>query len=310
MLLSCAVRTGERFGMAYLIEVLRGARSERILNLGHDRLPTYGIGRTRSKDEWTSIGRQIVQGGYAIQDPERYNAVRVTPLGKRVLGGQERVTLISRARPVALQAAHVDAHPELFERLRQLRKKVADERNVPPYVIFHDRSLHEMASRLPDSVAELMEIPGIGMGKATSLGEPFLSTISDYVHERGIPRPGVIRSKGSLPEAAIGGARLGRRIAGTSMRETLDLFREGNSVSEIARQRNLALSTIEGHLVEALEAGEELDVDQVLPVDKREAINDALGRMKGSTLSEILDELGDDFSYAEIRMARALQRYE
>ncbi|MFN0070521.1 MAG: DNA helicase RecQ [Chloroflexota bacterium] len=311
MLLSCAVRTGERFGVAYLIDVLRGSRSERILKFRHDQLPTFGVGRARAKDDWTAIARQLVRLGHAVQDPDRFNALRLTASGKQVLTGQARVTFVTRGRPTPARAEQLQANSELFERLRSLRKRLADERNVPPYVIFHDRTLQEMAGRLPVSVAELIQIPGIGTAKATSFGTPFLDAVSAYIAERGIerrPAARIVPNTSVVPASAS--TRGGRRIAGSSMRETLALFRQGHSVAEIARDRNLALSTIENHLAEALEAGEELDVDSLLASDKREAIAAVLRTAEGATLTEIQSRLGEDFSFAEIRMTRALQRYD
>jgi ATP-dependent DNA helicase RecQ len=308
MLLSCAVRTGERFGVAYLVDVLRGARSERIVRFGHDALPTHGVGRGRPKEEWSALARQLVRFGYATQDAERFNALRVTAAGRRVLIGEERVMLVTRARTAAVRPDRMQANPELFDDLRALRKRIADERNVPPYVIFHDRTLQEMAGRLPSSIDELMRLPGIGTAKASSFGDVFLETIRSYADSRGLRRT-ASTSQPVSPTARPAEAPRGRRIAGSSMRETLDLFREGRSVADIARERGLALSTIEGHLADGLEAGEEIDVDRLIAADKLDAINDVLRMAGETTLTEIQGQLGDDFSFVEIRVARALRRY-
>jgi ATP-dependent DNA helicase RecQ len=306
MLLSCAVRTGERFGLAHLVEVLRGGRSEKVLKFGHDRIPTHGVGRGRSKEDWMGIGRQLVHAGYILQNQERFGAIQVTARGRAVLSGKERVTLISRSTPAAPRPEQLQANRELFEELRALRKLVADERGVPPYVVFHDRTLQEMASRLPASVDDLTKLPGVGTAKANMFGERFLETVRRYADNRGLaPRSiAVVVQPGET-------RRGGRRMAGDSMRETLELFRQGNAVADIARDRGLALSTIESHLAEALESGEELPVDQLISADKLEAITDVLRSVGDqATLTEIQNRLGDDFSFAEIRMARALRRYE
>ncbi|HEX3244697.1 MAG TPA: DNA helicase RecQ [Chloroflexota bacterium] len=308
MLLSCAVRTGERFGVAYLIEVLRGARSERIVRFGHDAIPTHGVGRGRSKEEWSAIARQLVRMGFANQDAEHFNALKVTGAGRRVLAGQERVTLVTRTRAAVAKPESVLANPDLFEELRRLRKTIADERNVPPYVIFHDRTLQQMAGRLPATVSELIQIPGIGTAKASTFGEAFLEAIRSYASMHGLkrPEPATLWNYESRPAESRGG----RRLAGSSMRETLDLFWQGKAVADIARERGLALSTIENHLAEGLEAGEEIEVDRLLAADKLEAIKDVLRVVGDASLTELQNRLGDEFSYAEIRMARALKRYE
>ena len=309
MLLSCAVRTGERFGVAYLVDVLRGARSERIVRFGHDAIPTHGIGRGRAKEEWMGIARQLIQSGYVIQDQERYGAIRLTPLGRSILAGKERVTIVSRAKTAASKPEALQANPDLFEELRSLRKRVADERMVPPYVIFHDRTLQEMASRLPAGTEDLMQIPGIGVAKAATFGEQFLEVVRAYASARGLEHTSY-SSPPSYQGGQADGPRRGRRLAGSSMRDTLDLFRQGKSVADIARERGLALSTVESHLAEALEAGEEIEVERLAAADKLDAITEVLRSAGDASLTEIQNRLGDDFSFSEIRMARALRRYE
>ena len=305
MLLSCAIRTGERFGLVHLIDVLRGARSERVLKFGHDRIPTHGVGRTRSKDDWMGIGRQLIHAGFAIQNQERFGAIQVTARGRAVLTGKERVTIHTRPSVATPRPEQLQANRDLFDELRALRKSVADERGVPPYVIFHDRTLQEMAGRLPGSVDDLLKLPGVGTAKATTFGDRFLQVVGRYAAERGLPQAPLANGAGQGTEARRGGRR-----AGDSMRETLDLFRQGMTVADIARERSLALSTVENHLAEALEAGEEIEVDRLVAADKLEAITDVLRSAGDTTLTEIQNRLGDEFSFAEIRMARALRRYE
>jgi ATP-dependent DNA helicase RecQ len=307
MLLSCAIRTGERFGLAHLTDVLRGARSERVLKFGHDRIPTHGVGRARSKDDWMGIGRQLIHAGFAVQNQERFGAIQVTARGRAVLTGKEQVTIHSRARATP-RPEQLQAHRELFDRLRELRKVVADERSVPPYVIFHDRTLQEMASRLPRSVDDLIKLPGVGMAKANMFGDRFLEAVRRYAAEHELPQASPAQEMGAAGQR--GASRRGGRRAGDSMRETVDLFRQGMSVADIARERNLALSTVESHLAEALEAGEEIEVDRLIAADKLEAITKVLRSVGDATLTEIQNRLGDEFSFAEIRMARGLRRYE
>ena len=305
MLLSCAIRTGERFGLAHLTDVLRGARSERVLKFGHDRIPTHGVGRARTKDDWMGIGRQLIHAGFAVQNQERFGAIQVTARGRAVLTGKERVTIHTRASVTAPRPEELQANRELFDELRALRKTVADERGVPPYVIFHDRTLQEMAGRLPVSVDDLLKLPGVGMAKANTFGDRFLQVVGRYAAERGLPQASLANGAGQRTEPRRGGRR-----AGDSMRETLDLFHQGMTVADIARERSLALSTVENHLAEALEAGEEIEVERLVAADKLEAITDVLRSAGDTTLTEIQNRLGDEFSFAEIRMARALRRYE
>ena len=192
MLLSCAKRTGERFGLTHLIRVLIGSQDRRIGQLGHDRLPTFGVGRDHTRKEWRVIAEEMLRAGYARADAERFDAVKVFPLGEEVLFGGRTVTLplpngaapSRAARPVPA-ASGATQNPDLFERLRALRKRLADERSVPPYVVFHDSTLREMAARLPTTPDSLARVQGVGARKLQEFGAPFASAISDYVSETG-----------------------------------------------------------------------------------------------------------------------------
>jgi ATP-dependent DNA helicase RecQ len=182
--LSCIYRVGQRFGMGHVIEVLRGSHSQRILSLGHDRLSTYGIGKDLPQDVWGALMRQLLHLGYLEQDVGNYSVLRLTPRSKPVLRGEERVVL---ARP-RVRVAAVKKEPkqgrgvpdydrELFERLRTLRKRLADEQQVPPFVVFGDATLVEMAAYRPVDDDGLARISGVGKHKLARYGTAFLRVI-------------------------------------------------------------------------------------------------------------------------------------
>ena len=210
MFLSCAKRTGERYGSAHLIQVLRGSHSEKVLRAGHDKVPTFGIGRDRSQQEWQHLARELARAGYVALSEDGFNVVTATERGNAVLFQSERVILslpagfttpASRAqrqgstatgarsqRPATSAAVPVVARSvavappssdTLFETLRALRKRLADERGVPPYVIFHDTALRQMASELPASRLEFLHIRGVGERKAAEFGDAFLACIAE-----------------------------------------------------------------------------------------------------------------------------------
>ena len=210
--LSCVARTGQRFGAQHVIEVLRGGASERVLKLGHDKLSTFGIGADLDPFAWRSVFRQLVAGGYLALDPEGYGGLRLTPAAGPVLRGETPLHLrrdvleraargpargakrAHKAAVAALSAAAAydtllttgatadDPEPDaattaLFERLRALRKRLAAEAGVPPYVIFHDKTLALMARRRPTSLAALLGISGVGQAKLERYGEAFVAEI-------------------------------------------------------------------------------------------------------------------------------------
>jgi len=189
--LSAVYRLGQRYGQGHVIDVLRGSGTERIAHLGHDGLSVYGVGADRSRDEWGAVLRQLVHRGYLRQEIARYSVLALTERAWPVLRGEERVELArprfglkegkARAgRPAA--GVHVaDLTPvqeDLFERLRALRRRLADEQGVPAYVVFADATLREMATRRPAGPAELMEVSGVGGHKLARYGAAFLEEIA------------------------------------------------------------------------------------------------------------------------------------
>lgn len=183
--LSCVFRVGERFGVRHVIEVLRGAKSQRISDLRHHELSTYGIGADQSAVEWENIFRQLIHLGLLVQDFTRYGVLGLSPAARPVLRGETEVILgLPRAviKPEAKgkrRSGVVDAlHQELFDRLRALRKQIADAANVPPFVVFSDASLLEMASSKPRDERELLSITGVGEHKLRKYGAAFLSVVN------------------------------------------------------------------------------------------------------------------------------------
>jgi ATP-dependent DNA helicase RecQ len=169
-----------------VIDVLRGANSERVRHLGHDRLSTYGIGRELPAEAWGSILRQLIHLGLLEQDLANYSVLRLTGAARPLLRGEERLFL---ARPRVKTAAPkkpsargvVPEHDEaLFQALRAVRKRLADEAGVPPFVVFGDVTLKEMAAFRPVTAEGLLRINGVGMHKLGRYGAPFIDTIREF----------------------------------------------------------------------------------------------------------------------------------
>ncbi len=187
--LSCVYRVGQRFGAGHVIAVLRGSSGERIVRLGHDRLSTYGIGANLGQDYWGSIIRHLVHRGYLSQDVGDYSVLRLTEASWPLLRGEQRLDM-ARPRTRAEQAGKREKAPrlpdgvvaddELFDRLRRLRKELAERSGVPPFVIFHDRTLAEMAGRQPLTESQLLSISGVGEAKCQRYGPAFLEAIASH----------------------------------------------------------------------------------------------------------------------------------
>jgi len=182
--LSCVYRTGQRFGAGYIIDVLRGKDDERIRRLGHHTLSTFAIGQELAAQQWRSVLRQLVARGLLEVDMEGYGSLMLTPQSRRVLRGESEL-LLRRDPPVAkakrertARGARLspDRH-DLWEALRQRRRELAESQRVPPYVIFHDASLQEMAERRPRTLEEFADISGVGEAKLRRYGQTFLDII-------------------------------------------------------------------------------------------------------------------------------------
>lgn len=189
--LSCVYRVGQRFGVGHVIDVLRGSRSERILALGHDRLSTYGIGASLAAEAWGSIIRQLIHRGYLEQDLANYSVLKLTPAARPLLRGEENLVLAKpRLRMAAPKKEKAPRRPGaatpaerdegLFQELRALRKRLADDQQVPPYIIFSDATLAEMASLRPATPDELLRVNGVGERKLGRYGAPFLEAIRSH----------------------------------------------------------------------------------------------------------------------------------
>jgi ATP-dependent DNA helicase RecQ len=193
MALSCVYRLNQSYGIAYVIDVLRGVENEKILGRGHDQLSTFGIGADVSRDHWQSLFRQLIHRGFLTQDIARFSVLRLTDAAWPLLRGEQTLVLAvprtrvptkkerkaadRSARAAALAGLEVDE--PLFERLRALRKRLADEQRVPAYVVFSDATLAEMAARKPSTDAELLEVSGVGQSKLQRYGDAFLAVMAD-----------------------------------------------------------------------------------------------------------------------------------
>ncbi|MCW8858584.1 MAG: DNA helicase RecQ [Deltaproteobacteria bacterium] len=185
--LSCVYRVGQRFGIGHVIDVLRGAKTQRLLDLRHDQLSTYGVGRERTQDHWSHLLRQLIHHGFLEQDIANYSVLKLTEAARPLLRGETelmisapRVKPVSKKRPER-KIAGLEYNQELFNQLRIKRKQIADRDGVPPYVVFGDASLAEMAASLPTDKEALLAINGVGQTKLQRYGNEFIKEIVGFL---------------------------------------------------------------------------------------------------------------------------------
>jgi ATP-dependent DNA helicase RecQ len=303
--LSCIYRIREKsgfgVGLNHVVEVLTGSASEKIRKFGHETLSTYGIGKDVSRAEWGAIGRELIRLGYATQDAARFNVLELTAEGRAVLTQRKPVQL-TKPMKVPERREHavgeIACDEALFERLRALCKRLADERGVPPYIVFSDVALRQMARTYPLWPSEFAQISGVGQKKLDEFGKSFIAEISDFLKTN--PRQIFAENSFAAPTRT---ARLN-----DTARETLSHFRAGKTVDQIATARALASSTICGHLTTAVEAGEVIDLNQLLSTAEQEAIRAAFTKCGFGNLVGTHEHLGGKFDMGLLRLCRAVQQ--
>ena len=301
--LSCVYRIREktRFGVGlnHVVEVLTGADTEKIRKWNHAQLSTYGIGREHSRPEWAVIGRELVRLGHLRQTAEKFSVLELTNAGLAVLKQRTPVTLtkpVTAPETKVRRVGEIACDETLFDRLRQLRKRLADERAVPAYIVFSDVTLRQMARDYPAGESELARISGVGEKKLREFGGLFLGEIADYLQDNprqifaddsfGVPPP---------PQSSLG----------DSARETLRHFRAGESVEQITASRKLVASTIYSHLAEAMERGEVVDMSRFFTDAEQQRVTAAFAKLGFGSLSSVFESLGGTVEYGRLRIFRA-----
>jgi ATP-dependent DNA helicase RecQ len=283
-----------------VVEVLSGADTEKVRKWRHHTLSTYGIGQEHSRVEWAAIGRELVRLGCLRQDADRFNIVELTAEGRAALKARQKITLtrpVSAPEPAKHRAGEIGCDEALFEKLRQLRKRLADEQSIPPYIIFSDVALRQMARFYPQTEADFSRISGVGEKKLREFGGVFMAEIA--AHLRANPRQVFADDTFTSPAESVR-ARLTETVF-----ETLHFFRQGQSVEDIARLRQLTEGTIYGHLAAAIEAGEAVDLNRLLSVEGQREIAVAFERHGWANLSGAVEFLGGRYSHGQLRVYRA-----
>lgn len=315
-LLFCIAKTQQRFGLGYVIEVLRGANTQKVRDYHHDQLPIYGYGKELSAEEWRRLGRALISQGLLSETSDGYSIPRLNPLSWEILQKKRKVELPALEKPRSAGAARASINPEdeepgsegLFQHLRAARKRMAEAQEVAPYVIFPDTALRAMAQQRPQTREQFAKIPGVGSVKLAAYADAFITEICEYCEERGLRmalEPTLeVKQEVEMPRERPP-SRNGR---GFTHQVTLSLYKQGMGIEGIARERNLTPGTIISHLTELLDAGERIEVERLVPPERYEAIVHALRTVGSETLRPVKDELGDDYSFDEIRLVRAARR--
>ncbi len=298
--LSCVARCKERFGMLHIIDVLRGAKKDKIIQYEHDKLSTYGIGKDRTLDEWRMLGRSLLHQGLIEQTSDGYSVLKLNALSWQVMRKQRTVSLaVTTVEKITWEQGSEKAEVAevLLQKLRSLRKQLADEQSVPPYVIFHDSTLKVMVQVQPQTLVEFAKLSGVGSHKLAQYGEKFITEICAYRQEKGLQNKSV--TSVSSPNSA----------SYTEL-QTLQLHQQGLNIAQIAQKRNLSPATVSSHLEKLIEKNQPVDLNQLIPLEHQQKIWQILEVLGDISLTPIKEQLGESYTFDEIRLVRGKWRRE
>ena len=306
MFLSAVVRTGQRFGVRHVVRVLMGSKVKQVEAWKHHELPLFGVGKSRSAEEFQELVPQLVSKGLLDKSEDRYGTLSVSERGWTFLRGRASLTLTRTVRQSALvsgNGARIQARPStaydtgLYEELAALRMRFAEERRVPAYVIFANRSLQDMARKAPRTPEEFLRISGVGEAKLREFGDEFIYAISRYVEANGLPRVDD-PVKAPTPIRPSSGP-------GDSVRATGKAVSEGRSVEDVATLRGLKPATIFGHLERLVNEGVKVQFEHLMPERARRlTIEYAFEASAQLLLKPVMETLGDGYTYEELRVVR------
>jgi ATP-dependent DNA helicase RecQ len=304
ILLSAVSRTGQRFGAGHSIDIVTGADTKRIRELRHNEVKTYGAGRHKDKKYWRSVVDELLAQNALMQEGDPYPVLKITQKGSDILFGREVITALRKeevkAKPSQERSGLQEYDRVLFDRLRTIRKKLAEGHQVPPYVIFSDKTLHEMCRHFPSTSSDMRKITGVGDAKLERYGEDFIHEISKYLAES--PDSTV---PGRDAEDSCTAALTQKKKKGETVEETYEFFKGGMCLDDIAKLRNLSPSTIASHMEHLIRDGRDIDLDRLVESRKRIKIEKFFLSVKAWGLNPVVEHFNGTVNYEEARLVRA-----
>jgi len=298
--LSCVKRTGERFGTHHIINVLRGSKEKKVLKFNHDNLSTYGIGMELSRHQWQDIANQLLQQKLMTQDI-KYGSLALTEKAWKVFRGEETVLgsvlAIQDKAKEAKTPQEKSYDTQLFNQLKSKRKELADEADVPPYVIFSDNTLIEMATYFPQTNQSMLSIHGVGEVRLERYGKLFLEIIQSHCQKMGISEEKKSVRTASRKPLSAKSVTIGK------------LFNKGQTIEALQHAFSIKKSTIIGHLNTCLENDFSLDIDKVIAAsslskERQSQVLDTFEKVGHEYLSPVYQALSEEVEYDELHIMR------
>lgn len=294
-ILSCIKRLKEKYGSGVVTDVLKGSNTYKNQMLGFDKLSTFGIMSEYSKNTIKDLIYFLITEGYIETFGDKYPVLRLTPNASKVLFEGEKVTIKRKIEKFIDAQVDEVYDAKLFEILKALRKRISEETHVPPFIVFSDTSLKQMATYFPTSEEQMLKISGVGYSKFDKYGNRFLETIKPYVSENNItPKEIPIetpKKKSSVESSPkVNTAEI-----------SYNLFKQGKSIKEIAEERGFVTTTIETHLLKYFENGENIDLSKYIHSNYEQDIYNAIDTYGAEKLRVLKDALPEGVSYFDIK---------
>lgn len=303
-ILSCIKRMHERFGNNLVTDVLKGSKTERIKNLGFDRLSTYGIMKEYSKDTIKDLIYYLITEGYIKSVGDKYPVLSLEQSASDVLFHGKRVFIKKKIEKIEPKVDAEISYPlesnfdeKLFDILRNVRKEIAEANQIPPFIVFSDGSLKQMSTFYPIDAESMLKIDGVGLNKLVKYGNDFIEVIAKYVSENHIQIP----ENSTLTKKSTKKSSTEKVKKEDTKMVSYDLYQSGKSIDEIASERGLTRVTIENHLISCLDNGLEIDLEKDIHTEFENEIVKAIQDIGTEKLKPLKEALGDKVSYLDIR---------
>lgn len=288
MVMSCLIRMGQRFGKTLTAQVLTGSKNKKVTEMGFDKLTTYGIMKEKGSKEVTDFIEFLISQELIAIEQGQFPTLYVSPKGKDVLLGKEKVH-----RRETVKVREISKDDPLFETLREVRRAIAERENVPPFVIFSDAALKDMCAKLPKTNEEFITVSGVGEHKLQKYGLEFIQAIRQFCEAHPEREPEQVQT--AAPKKAA------KKAVGDSHLETLQLHQQNLSIEQIAEKRELALSTVENHLIQCAQQGLEVDFPRLIPSAYIPLLQKAVEEAGRSRLKPIKDLLPEEVTYFMVK---------
>jgi ATP-dependent DNA helicase RecQ len=305
-ILSAVVRTGARYGKNYIVDVLLGKNSQKIKINNHQDLSVFGLVKDFSEDELGQLINQLLGLGYLMKSEGQYPLLGLTKKGRVFLQSADKLELPKPLAKVIERKPNkkgaLNFNQELFELLRAKRRALAEEANVPPFVIFGDKTLQEMAYYLPTEQKTFADISGVGKQKLEQFGDIFTRLIKEFAKDNHLESLAKAKSSEMIID-------IKEPARPQFFQKTLELVQKKIPVERIAKNQNLVVGTVINHLEKMLDAGVSLDLDYLkLPRDRFETMTKAFATTGDEKLKPVFEQLKGKFTYDELKLARVLLR--